>query len=68
MAGQVVGFNRTIDWSVQPHTWFAEWVSANHADDFAAIMTFPFDLPPDELTPKWADDHFSGSTSEPADD
>ena len=78
VAGQVVRFNRIVAWSVQPHASFGEWVSAYHADDYAAVMTFPFDLPPDEAgqvgelfakhTPDWADYYFSGSTTEPTDE
>jgi len=69
-AGRVVGFNRSIAWSVQPHVSFSEWVSANHPDDYAAVVTFPFDLDPDEATqvgelfaehtPEWADYYRNG--------
>ena len=78
-AGRVVEFNRAIAWSVQPHASFSEWVSANHPDDYAAVVTFPFDLVPDEATqvgelfaehtPEWADYYLNGpGGTEPIDD
>ena len=78
VAGRVVGLNRTIAWSVQPHASFAEWVSANHPVDYAAVVTFPFDLVPDEATqvgelftkhtPEWADYYVDGRTTGPLDE
>ena len=79
VAGRVVGSNRTIVWSVQPHASFTEWVSANYPDDYAAVTTFPFDLSPDEATqvgelfaehtPEWADFYLNGpNTNEPVDE
>ncbi|MGI9614724.1 MAG: nuclear transport factor 2 family protein [Acidimicrobiales bacterium] len=77
-AGRIVGFDRTITWSVQPHASFAEWVSDNRSDDYATVSTFPFQLSPDEATdagkvvkqhaPDWADYYINGPTPETVDE
>ena len=74
VAGRVVGFERNITWSVQPHASFVEWVSANHPDDYAAVSQFPFELSTEEAThagevvmknaPDWADYFINGPPAE----